>query len=275
MPLPNNGQSSSTTKRIAALVRLYELADARLQSLVNQALISGTTAKLRYRRRVMAQVRDLLTEVRAERDPQARAVVLGAYDDGLRIAHPDESRRSIKGALGGGPHKQALEILIDALNTDLDTAEATVGRRVNDLFRREQLKTIAEQLAVGDTRRDAARALQTALQRQGTTAFVDRAGRQWSLATYTAMVSRTLPREAMSTATKNRMLERGLDLIAIDRHPHQADACSPYDGKTFSLTGDTPGYPVINKLPPFHPQCKHTAFPARENFTAALEAMAS
>jgi hypothetical protein len=263
-------ESSNTKRRVATLIKLYELADARLSNLVNESLISGTMAKLRYRRRVLGQVRELLGDLRAEGNKGAQEVVLSAYDDGLIVAHPNEGRRAIKGALGGGPHRQAVEVLVDSLDHNLQDAEATVGRRINDIFRREQLRIISEQLATGQVRVEAAKALETALRRQGTTAFVDRRGRQWSLSTYTAMAARTVQREAMSTATKNRMLERGLDLVTIDKHPHETDACSPYDGKTFSLTGATPDYPVIDKLPPFHP--KHTVFPARANFDAALRA---
>lgn len=259
-------ESPNARRRLAALTRLYELADARLSAMVSQALLHGTTAKLRYRRRVLAQVSELLTDLHKEGAQAAEQVVVSAYDDGLRIAHPDQGRRAIKGALGGGPHRQAIEVLVDSLENGLTDAENTVGRRIDDIFRREQLRTVAEQLAVGNVRTDAARALETALRRQGTTAFVDRAGRSWSLDTYTAMAAHTVQREAMSTATKNRMLERDIDLIEIDRHPHVPDVCSPYDGKTFSLTGATPGYPVIDKLPPFHPWCKHTAFPSPENF---------
>jgi Phage minor capsid protein 2 len=259
-------QPKRADRRVIALIKLYEIADARLSSLIDQALRSGTAAQARYRRRVKAQIGEILRQLREEADPATKAAVRSAYDDGLILAHPNDGRRrALKGTFGG-VHQQSVDVLVRSLQDSLRAAELTVGRRVDDVFRRETLRAVAEQLASGGARPEAARALETALRRQGNTAFVDKAGRAWNLSSYSGMAVRTTTREAMSTATKNRMLENGHDLVQIDKHPHVNDACSPYDGKVFSLTGQTPGYPVINQLPPFHPNCKHTAWAAKENF---------
>jgi hypothetical protein len=87
------------------------------------------------------------------------------------------------------------------------------------------------------------------------------------------MVVRTTTREAATHGTINRLLERGDDLITISEHPDPAEVCVPYAGQTFSLSGQTDGYDVIDQLPPFHPNCRHVATPASENldaFEAAL-----
>lgn len=259
-------QPKRADRKVIALIKLYEIADARLSSLIDQALRSGTSAQLRYRRRVKSQVGEILRALRKEAEPLTVEAMRAAYDDGLVLAHPNDGRRAALKGTFGGVHKQSVNVLVDSLSHSLANAELVVGRRVDDIFRRETLRAIAEQLAVGDARKDAARALETALRRQGTTAFVDQRGHQWTLQNYAAMAVRTTTRESMSIATRNRMLENGDDLIEIDKHPHKADVCSPYDGNIFSLTGRTKGYPVIKKLPPFHPNCQHTAFAAAANY---------
>jgi hypothetical protein len=79
-------------------------------------------------------------------------------------------------------------------------------------------------------------------------AFVDRAGRKWSLKSYTQMVARTTTREAVSMGTANRLLENGHDLVTISEHGNVEDECSDYEGKTFSMTGATEGYDVLDHV---------------------------
>jgi hypothetical protein len=115
-----------------------------------------------------------------------------------------------------------------------------VGRRTEDAFRRAGLKQSAQGIAAGETRKAVSEALARALVEDGVTdaltGFVDKAGRRWSLDTYSNMVVRTTTREA-------------------------------------ATHGQTDGYDVIDQLPPFHPNCRHVATPASENldaFEAAL-----
>ncbi len=148
----------------------------------------------------------------------------------------------------------------------LDVPTPIIGRRIGDPYRNAALEQIGQGIIGGDTRRQVSAALTRSLVQSGVTdaltGFVDRSGRRWQLQTYTKMVARTTTRETVSVATANRLLEAGSDLIDISSHAHAADECTPYDGQTFSLNGDTPGYEVIDQLPPFHPNCIHVATPS-------------
>ena len=66
--------------------------------------------------------------------------------------------------------------------------------------------------------------------------------------------------------TKNRLLEHGHDLVSISEHLQSCDICKPYQGRTFSLTGRDDVHPLIDKLPPFHPNCRHVLLPAVTTF---------
>lgn len=144
-----------------------------------------------------------------------------------------------------------------------------IGRRVDDPWRRVALDTVGEGLVTLDTRRQMTAAMHERLIREGVadalTGFVDASGRRWPLDTYAEMVSRTTTREAASRATVTRLEEVGLDLVTISSHPHKADECTPYDGQTFSLSGDHPDYDELEELPPFHPNCAHVVTPASVN----------
>jgi hypothetical protein len=44
--------------------------------------------------------------------------------------------------------------------------------------------------------------------------------------------------------------------------------CLQYEGKVFSLTGQTPGLPVLKIRPPFHPNCRHRILATRRQDVA-------
>lgn len=147
-----------------------------------------------------------------------------------------------------------------------------IGRRVDDPWRAAALEQIGQGLVAGDTRRQVTAALMDRLVREGTadalTGYVARNGARIPLNAYAKMVARTTTREAVSRGTVDRLTESGLDLVTISSHPHNADECTPYDGNTFSLDGKTPGYDVLDELPPFHPNCLHVLTPAGEDLDA-------
>ena len=47
--------------------------------------------------------------------------------------------------------------------------------------------------------------------------------------------------------------------MQISVHSGSCPVCLPIQGKVFSLTGNTPGFPVLqnSQKPPIHPNCKH------------------
>jgi hypothetical protein len=142
------------------------------------------------------------------------------------------------------------------MSTRLGQGFLNIGRQAEDVFRREGLRLSALQLAEGSSRVEASKGMVEALTKQGVATFTDRAGRDWGLKNYTEMVMRTTTREAVSEGTKNRLIEGGLDLVIWDANGEACEECQALDGKEYSLTGSTPGYEVIETMPPLHPNCE-------------------
>lgn len=255
----------------AALVELYVRAELELRLLVQEALAEGRMGGLAFRRRQLERVREVLRRLDVEGAAKSPALVRGAYAFGIQLSADPKGRTSAD--FGGALHQQALEVLGDNLRRRLQDTTILIGRRVEDVFRREGLRHTALHQIQATTRKEASKALEEALIKRGLSAFTDKAGREWSLGTYTKMAIRTTTREAASEGTRHGMIDRGYDLIAITSHKHKHDVCSPYDGKTFSLTGQTPGYPVIDRLPPFHPNCAHVATVSPAQFQLELKAL--
>lgn len=251
-----------TDKKVRRLVQLYEAADLRLQILIADAIARGATGTANYYKRQLAEVRKILVEVQMQAIPVATELIGDAYVTGVTIV--DEAINT-SGSFAG-VHREAVDVLADNMVNRLGEAVTTVGRQAEDVFRRIALDQVSLGLLEGSTRKNVSEAMTRRLVSERAGAFVDRAGRKWSLQSYTQMVARTTTREAVSMGTANRLLENGHDLVTISEHGNVEDECADYEGKTFSMTGATPGYDVLDSYPPFHPNCVHVLTPAEASF---------
>jgi hypothetical protein len=89
-------------------------------------------------------------------------------------------------------------------------------------------------------------------------------GRYYDIKKHSESIARTELRRTQSAGVKNACDEYGNDLIEISDHGTTTPICMEYEGRIFSLYGKTPGYEVIDMLPPFHTNCKHSCLPTSE-----------
>lgn len=152
---------------------------------------------------------------------------------------------------------------------------ALIGRRENDVFRRVGLELVANMQATGRSTAATVPEFVKILQREGVTAFVDKAGRNWSLHTYASMVTRTTSRQAEVLAVLTADPEH--DLYKISSHGTTCSLCAPYEGRVYSKSGTDPDFPPLaaafGKIDPtgpddlsntwlnIHPQCLHVLMP--------------
>lgn len=85
----------------------------------------------------------------------------------------------------------------------------------------------------------------------------DGIARNYKIGKYIELVARTELRQAASAATEATAREYDHDLIEIPAKGGSCEECIPFEGKVYSLSGDTPGYPVLEERPPYHPRCRH------------------
>lgn len=118
-----------------------------------------------------------------------------------------------------------------------------VGRIEPDVYRRVGLERVAYNQARGAGTYKMLPGFVEALRREGVTAFVDKAGRHWSLHTYCAMVSRTTSRQAEVLAVLTADPEQ--DLYRISVNGTTCKICAPYEGRVYSKSGTNPDYPPL------------------------------
>ena len=166
--------------------------------------------------------------------------------------------------------------ITDASMTAMATLQsALIGRVEPDVYRRVGLEQVALQQARGTGAYKMLPGFVEALRREGVTAFVDKAGRHWSLHTYCAMVSRTTSRQAEVLAVLTADPDQ--DLYQISSHGTTCKVCAPFEGRVYSKSGTNPDYPPLaaafGKQDPagpdtlantwlnIHPNCLHVLLP--------------
>lgn len=145
---------------------------------------------------------------------------------------------------------------------------ALLGRTESDIFREVGLTQAIESMAVGRGAMTTTEEVIRSLNEAGITAFVDKAGREWSLRSYGNMAVRTTVRQAQVSAL---LTEDDHDLYQVIWHYAPCRLCATYAGRVYSKSGKNPNYPPLamafGKIDPagpnelsntflnIHPQC--------------------
>jgi hypothetical protein len=250
--------------KINALVKLLEWLEQEVANIIAEMVARGVkgTASLQWAHRRQRLLQAHIANVQEQAHKTLPTIMEEAEQSGLYMA-------GIRGDFGKGINTDAINLLAQGLRDDVDASLATLGRRVNDVFRELTLKQVALHIVAGTGAKASAQTLEREIVKRGTRAFVDKAGRQWSLASYTDMAIRTVTREAMSQATASGLEQNGHDLVKFSHHQGSCIICMPYDGKTFALPGHkVKGYRTlqVGEIPPIHPRCKHVIGPAPARF---------
>jgi len=103
--------------------------------------------------------------------------------------------------------------------------------------------------------------------------FIDKAGRNYNLRSYSVMVARTRLRQAQTDAVKNICKQYENDLVQVSQHANPCDECAELEGNVYSLSGTHPAYPSLPNFPP-HPNCEHDISPTSEVAIEMREAYA-
>lgn len=241
------------------MLLLHEQAEMEILREINRKLLKG--ADVTYLRGLMDNVNAVLKDLRAGSLQWTEEVIPAVYQEGIKLADAQLARLGLEAATGfGAIHQQAVQILADAAFDRLDGSIQTIGRRVDDIYRKAALETTRQAVIGYKTYRQVAKEFAADLDDRGITGFRDARGREWNMKSYASMVARTTTMEAHINGTANRIVESGRDLVKVSDHPGECEKCRPWEGKVLSLTGKTPGYPTFAEARGkglFHPNCEH------------------
>lgn len=147
----------------------------------------------------------------------------------------------------------------------------TIARLEADPFRETALKQVLRKEAAGTPWINSSQAMVQEMQNKGITAFVDKAGRKWSLQSYGNMAVRTTARQAQVAAL---LTADDYDLWQIVKVGSTCKVCAALEGRVYSKSGMNPDYPPLSlafgKVDPdraddltntylnIHPNCLHS-----------------
>lgn len=147
----------------------------------------------------------------------------------------------------------------------------TIARLETDPFREMALQQVLRKEAAGGSWKKGSAELIREMQNKGITAFVDKAGRQWSLQAYGNMAVRTTARQAQVAAL---LTADDYDLWQIVKIGSTCPVCAALEGRVYSKSGQNKEYPPlslafgkIDKSGPddltntylnIHPNCLHS-----------------
>lgn len=163
--------------------------------------------------------------------------------------------------------------VLDVSGTVMQSAREylTVGRLEGRVLRNAALEAVAAQEATGAAWTIAQKQMSADLMGKGITAFVDKAGRKWSLTDYCNMAVRTTARQAEVASV---ITADDHDLWQIVKIGSTCPVCAVYEGRVYSKSGTNPDYPPLasafGKIDPaggnnlentylnIHPNCLHS-----------------
>ena len=163
--------------------------------------------------------------------------------------------------------------ITEASQTAYESAEEylRIGRQEAGLIRQTTLELLTQGEASGKGWRTVQNQMAAELNAKGVTAFVDKAGRKWSLESYCSMATRTTGRQAEVAAA---LTSDDWDLWQISKIGSTCPLCSVYEGRVYSKSGTDPDYPPLamafGKIDPagsndlsntwlnIHPNCLHS-----------------
>lgn len=275
--VPQPTYKKDAEKILKHYLRARELIIIQLLSLVEN---DGDDIKKNQQASMLRQVDKIINDMNAEVQTTIEEGILQNFKEGQAIlSYSVEDYSTLSEATEGVGFSQlsreTVNKILEDTFSDLLSATQLTSKRTKQIVRR----VVAEQMKV-----DMARArgrkimkkglieeltkqgLSKSIKEEGFVGIVDSRGRKWKLNRYVDMVVRTKYKQARVEGMRTQALEDGYDLAQVSSHGAK-DSCRNYEGMIISMNGQTRGYPTYQELRSsnkiFHPNCKHTIFPIR------------
>lgn len=249
--------------RIQSLVDMYRSAYVQVFDEVVDSMNRGLTPT--RRRAALYDIHSILEHLDSNTAKWIEKDIPARYKQGL--THTNTVLRRLGQPVSGiqasfsRTHTRAVEVIASNLQDSLMDATQRIGRRVEDVFRKEGIEATLGKLATQRTVGDASGRMLLGIVEAGHDGFVDRIGRHWRLDTYVDMAVRTTTREAVTAGTINQLTELGYDLVQVSEHYPTCPMCAVLQGRVYSISGKSKDYPPLVERTPFHPNCLHVTTP--------------
>ena len=243
------------------LIRLYGAAEKEILNECNRLLLKNPESySLAWQKTLHRRVQQIRADLLMGSRDWCQEAIPGSYMKGVAWADADPLTGQKLMAGFGSIHQQAVEVLADNAYSRLADVNSVVGRRVDDVFRQVALEHAKGSVMGYQTTRQVAKNIREDLAKRGITGFVDKAGHEWDMRRYAKVLAQETTNQSFRQGTINRFQEKGHDLVRLSSHSGSCPRCTPYEGRTFSLTGSDKEFPSLDEARAsgvFHPGCMH------------------
>lgn len=238
----------------AGLVAAYRVLMRRLNRLARRAEARGATGTEAYIRLQLREIRAALQQAEQAEQALVGEALPGQYERSAAAAQLslEQVEAAVLEGSFTGVDRAAIRFMQER------TSERLVGVR----------EALTEGLALGSPPREAARAIQAAIEGDselvcvvaGQLKVLTPSGKFWDPAAYSRMLGRTAVADVRRVAFRQRYLQNGVDVVKVVANGSVHDVCQRWEGEQLSLTGATPGLPTVEDARAaglFHPNCRH------------------
>lgn len=279
MPLPKlvgKERELYLAGRVRELQLIYRATQERLSTKLRR--ITLTEFDRNRTERILKEVKVQIAALNLTSKKWTERTIPVAYFEGVDVAAEAIKRFQIARRVNYDAqiHTAAVNVLTDEVTSALLIANGSIQKNVERFIRqtqqriledREISRMIAEGTITGEARRQTSdRLLNAFRENMADEKYIVINGRNFRPDSYAELVARTRTREASSRGIVNTALKYNMDLVLVSDHDTETELCQKYEGKIFSISGNSKGYKVLDLLPPFHPNCKHVISPITEEY---------
>ena len=230
------------------LIKLYAEAEKEILTEISRLLLKDPAAKgysVAWQKTLLQRVKQIRGELEKGSRDWCKEAIPKSYMQGVEWADKDPLAGKELQAGFGAIHQQAAQILSDNAYNRLDSVNQVVGRNVDDIIRSVSLEAAKGSVLGYKTTRQAAKQIRANLADKGITGFTDKSGRAWDMGRYAKVLAQETTNGAFRQGSINRFQEHGHDLVRISSHSKSCPRCTPWEGRTLSLSGSDPDYPSL------------------------------
>lgn len=257
------------------LIQLYDEAEREILKECNRLLLKNPESySLAWANTILQRIRQIRGDLLNGSRTWCEEAIPDSYMAGIKWADKDPLIGTKLIAGFGGVHEQAAQVLAENAYSRLEDVDRVVGRRIDDIFRSVSLEATKGSVIGYETTAQAAKRIRDDLAERGITGFVAKNNVEWDMRRYAKVVAQETTNQAFRQGTINRFEEHGNDLVVISSHSGSCPLCQPFEGKTFSLSGNDPDYPSLDEARAgglFHVSCKHVISLAPEERDRYIE----
>ena len=183
------------------------------------------------------------------------------------------SEQAEKGRLNTAPPIRESNQLASIVQTILEEAKETVNTVNTTMLQQSEqayldiVNRVTNEVIVGlKTPQEALRQVAGEWADIGIPALIDKRGRRWSTEAYVNMITRTQVNNVANAMQDARFNEYGVDLVEVSSHAGARPGCAPYQGKIYSISGNSRRFPSLKDVPSgpsqlFGVNCGHVKYP--------------